>query len=264
VTVQPNGSLARTGFSFAGWNSAADGTGTSYSAGSTFTIVADTTLYAQWVRPQITWTSSGHELVLNWPAGQGWQLQARTNLLARGLGTSWSTVAGATPPYTNTLLPASSSVFYRLYRASATTFVIYKDRLAPGWSLNGWAGTVDLASLSPVHIGTASMAYILPAGAGKGPATSTYVSTTNYDFLSFWIHGGSSDTQSVTLQTVRAWGIAGNWYLPSPPVNAWVNYVVPLSLINLSNVPNFNGIRFVNNSGVDLPVFYVDDVQLQP
>ena len=50
VTVLGNsGSLAKTGFTFAGWNTAANGTGTSYSPTTTFTINANATLYAQWL-----------------------------------------------------------------------------------------------------------------------------------------------------------------------------------------------------------------------
>jgi uncharacterized repeat protein (TIGR02543 family) len=41
--------LAKTGFTFAGWNTAANGTGTSYSPTNTFIINANTTLYAQWI-----------------------------------------------------------------------------------------------------------------------------------------------------------------------------------------------------------------------
>ena len=50
VTVAANsGSLARTGYTFGGWNIAADGSGANYTAGSgTFTINANTTLYAKW------------------------------------------------------------------------------------------------------------------------------------------------------------------------------------------------------------------------
>lgn len=39
----------REGYTFNGWNTKPSGSGTSYSAGDTFTIDADTTLYAQWV-----------------------------------------------------------------------------------------------------------------------------------------------------------------------------------------------------------------------
>ena len=50
VTVLGNtGSLAKTGYTFAGWNTAANGTGTSYAAAATFTMgTANVTLYAQW------------------------------------------------------------------------------------------------------------------------------------------------------------------------------------------------------------------------
>ena len=51
VTVASNsGSLVRTGYTFSGWNTQPDGNGTNYTAGSgTFTITANTTLYAKWV-----------------------------------------------------------------------------------------------------------------------------------------------------------------------------------------------------------------------
>jgi uncharacterized protein (TIGR02145 family)/uncharacterized repeat protein (TIGR02543 family) len=50
VTVRANtGNLAKTGFTFAGWNTAADGSGTSYAAGATLTMgIASITLYAKW------------------------------------------------------------------------------------------------------------------------------------------------------------------------------------------------------------------------
>lgn len=51
VTVASNtGSLAKTGYTFGGWNTRADGNGTNYTAGSgTFSITGDITLYAKWV-----------------------------------------------------------------------------------------------------------------------------------------------------------------------------------------------------------------------
>jgi len=63
ITVQGNtGSLARTGYTFAGWNTAADGSGTSYPTGGAFIITGDTTLYAQWLQNSCTVSGSvsGH------------------------------------------------------------------------------------------------------------------------------------------------------------------------------------------------------------
>jgi uncharacterized repeat protein (TIGR02543 family) len=53
VTVAANsGNLARQGFTFAGWNTLANGSGTTYAAGSgSFTLNANITLYAKWEIP---------------------------------------------------------------------------------------------------------------------------------------------------------------------------------------------------------------------
>ena len=53
VTVSANsGNLARQGFTFAGWNTLANGSGTTYAAGSgSFTLNANITLYAKWEIP---------------------------------------------------------------------------------------------------------------------------------------------------------------------------------------------------------------------
>jgi uncharacterized repeat protein (TIGR02543 family) len=51
TTVSANtGTLVKTGYTFAGWNTAADGSGTDYAAGATVTYPSSgtTTLYAQW------------------------------------------------------------------------------------------------------------------------------------------------------------------------------------------------------------------------
>ncbi len=61
VTVLGPGTLERTGYDFAGWNTAANGTGTPYSAGSTLSnISANTTLYAQWTIKTFTVTYNGN------------------------------------------------------------------------------------------------------------------------------------------------------------------------------------------------------------
>ena len=52
VTVLANpGTITKTGAAFVGWNTAANGSGTNYLAGDTFTIGATTTLYARWLTP---------------------------------------------------------------------------------------------------------------------------------------------------------------------------------------------------------------------
>ncbi len=48
TTAATAGTLAKTGYSFAGWNTVADGSGTQYASGSTITMNGDMALYAQW------------------------------------------------------------------------------------------------------------------------------------------------------------------------------------------------------------------------
>jgi uncharacterized repeat protein (TIGR02543 family) len=49
LTLATNsGNLGRDGFTFAGWNTETDGTGTDYAEGATYSTDADVTLYAEW------------------------------------------------------------------------------------------------------------------------------------------------------------------------------------------------------------------------
>jgi uncharacterized repeat protein (TIGR02543 family) len=55
VTLATNsGNLTRTGYVFAGWNTAANGTGTAYAVNTSQTIAGNTTLYARWVAAHST------------------------------------------------------------------------------------------------------------------------------------------------------------------------------------------------------------------
>jgi len=56
VTVLANsGGLTRTGYTFAGWNTAANGSGTTYQGGDSFTMgESDVTLYAIWQQIKVT------------------------------------------------------------------------------------------------------------------------------------------------------------------------------------------------------------------
>ena len=47
-TALTTNTFTRDGFNFAGWNSAADGSGTGYAAGASYEFTSDETLYAQW------------------------------------------------------------------------------------------------------------------------------------------------------------------------------------------------------------------------
>lgn len=63
VTVLDN-TFTRTDYTFSKWNTAADGSGTEYDEGDTFTINANTTLYAQWTANGGSGTGGSEQWVL--------------------------------------------------------------------------------------------------------------------------------------------------------------------------------------------------------
>jgi uncharacterized repeat protein (TIGR02543 family) len=58
VLATNTGNLAKSGYTFAGWNSASNGSGTSYSVDATYSTDAAVTLYASWI-PKLSVTVSG-------------------------------------------------------------------------------------------------------------------------------------------------------------------------------------------------------------
>lgn len=80
VTVLGNtGSLTRAGYTFTGWNSAADGSDTAYAVGSSFTIFSNVILYAAWQEIPIATAASA--------------------ITAEGFTANWNAAAGATRYY---------------------------------------------------------------------------------------------------------------------------------------------------------------------
>jgi len=87
VTVLNNsGGLAKSGYLFEGWNTAADGSGISYQPGTTFVITAPTTLYAKWVAPIAP--PSG---MVSWLRGENNAFDTVTGLTGQANGTTYGT-----------------------------------------------------------------------------------------------------------------------------------------------------------------------------
>jgi uncharacterized repeat protein (TIGR02543 family) len=88
--------LSKTGYTFAGWNTSADGSGTSYADGDLITLTGDATLYAIWTLEtyQITFENNGGTGSM---ANQTVEYEVAENLTAGNLSrlgytfTGWST-----------------------------------------------------------------------------------------------------------------------------------------------------------------------------
>ena len=93
-----------TSYSFKNWNTAADGSGTSYASGARYTANADVTLYAQW--NSNTTTSA---VTLPTPTRSGYTF--------KGWGTSSTTSSGVTGSYT----PSSNVTLYAIWKLNFFT-----------------------------------------------------------------------------------------------------------------------------------------------
>jgi len=81
--------LVKAGYTFAGWNTAANGSGTSYAPAATFTISANMTLYAKWT--VITYTVSYNANSAT--SGTAPATQTKTNALSLTLATNSGALA---------------------------------------------------------------------------------------------------------------------------------------------------------------------------
>ena len=137
VTVAANsGNLARQGFTFAGWNTLANGSGTNYTAGSgSLTLNANTTLYAKWTIPDSA------RLIR---AGGSLVPITNPNSVANGTSCTGGNIRGITSD--------GSHVYFR--PSNATTYICKVD-------MNGYVvQAINIgASLSAIPIGSIDMSY---------------------------------------------------------------------------------------------------------
>ena len=69
----PTNTFNHEDYKFTGWNTKADGTGTSYTEGQTISLTENITLYAQWEENKISGNANGHDYVdLGLPSGTLW------------------------------------------------------------------------------------------------------------------------------------------------------------------------------------------------
>ena len=100
----------------------------------------------------ISYSVSGPNLQLQWPANLGWILQSQTNPLLVGLGTNWVDVPGSelTNQWSTPLQQANTTVFFRLRSSSSATGVtnyFYQPE-----TITNISGRAFSDSSSPAHL----------------------------------------------------------------------------------------------------------------
>lgn len=156
------------------------------------------------------------------------------------------------------------------------SLTVYDDALQNGFEDWSYGGGSDFANTTPVHGGTNSISL---AGNNFNAISMTHasgaLSTATYPLLHFWIHGGASGGQALTLilQNDCAIGtctpvaqsslnafIAGG----APGANTWREVTVPITQPPLSYTGNYDRIDIASASAGTQGSVYFDDVSLQP
>jgi uncharacterized repeat protein (TIGR02543 family) len=219
TTLPTAAGVSKLGYTFAGWNTAADGSGTAYLGGATYVFTGDQTLYAQWTPDVyvVTYSSNGGSvnpatsnytyattgLILPTPTNSGYAFNGWFTTVSGGTlvglaGASFTPSASVslyaqwTPDvyvvtYSSnggSVNPATSNYTY------ATTGLILPTPTNSGYAFNGWFTTVSGGTL--VGLAGASFA---PSGSVTLFAQWTQALT---DTLTFDANGGSGSVASIT------------------------------------------------------------------
>ena len=161
VTVKSNsGSLAKTGYTFSGWNTNASGTGTNYTAGSgTFSITSDITLYAKWVAAGTTVTyskgaSSNGSFTLS-PASSVTTTSSAQNvtvLCTPNTGYYVSNVTATNPATGTATVTGSGNSWNVQYSSGANGSSTITVTFSPIWYLEGdfnsWDASIPLTNIT--------------------------------------------------------------------------------------------------------------------
>ena len=123
VAITTN-TFTKSGHTFAGWNTLADGTGTSYADNADYTFDSDVTLFAQW-------TNTGFTVTFNNNSGTG-TMAAQSSLVPANLTANSFTRSGYTFTGWNTIAGGGGTPFADIAQYSFSTNAV----LFAQWSLN--------------------------------------------------------------------------------------------------------------------------------
>jgi uncharacterized repeat protein (TIGR02543 family) len=220
-TAPTRATVGNTQYTFAGWNTAANGTGTSYAAGASYTLNAALSLFAIWTETTLTWT-------VTWNANGG--TGGGTTTLARGLAhtaPSPGTRAGYTfNGYYNT--PTGDYLYGPI--ASGGTFTpTATTTMTARWSVTPIIPTITMGANS---------------GVSQTAGTINWTSTNQASFSSTGTFSGSGTTATSISKTGLT---AGTNYTGTVTVTsstghtASTNYSLTTSVAQYTVTWNANG-----------------------
>lgn len=122
----PTNKFVKEGYELLGWDTKADGTGDGYAPNATFATTTDITLYAQWIKCEISGKENGYDYVdLELPSGTKW---AVTNV---GSNSRWE--AGSPFAWGETTPKSSYTKDNYTYTDRPTTLPLSADAANVNW-----------------------------------------------------------------------------------------------------------------------------------
>jgi hypothetical protein len=154
-------------------------------------------------------------------------------------------------------------------QASQPSTPIYSDSLASGWSDWSWNTDVNWQNSANPHTGSHDIAATFTQGWDAVSAHSdSQIDTTPFDLLQFWINGGSTGGQSLTVYFEDSGNSLGEPVNISPYVtghsiaaNTWKEVQIPLSELGATDV-NIDRLDFFNDTNSAQAEILLDDIEL--
>lgn len=192
-TISGNtGSLVRAGYTFGGWNTAANGSGTAYAAGSAIMMPnGGTTLYAQWIAASFTLTYNANggasaPAAEVRSAGSSANLSASSPTLTGKTFSGWNTLAnGSGTAYaasSSFTMPSSSTTLYAQW-ADSSGSLVYDTQggsTAPATQTGTQGTTTTVSATVPTKSGSTFAGWNTQIN-GQGV---DYLSSSSYTFTS--------------------------------------------------------------------------------
>jgi len=205
ITLPSGSGLSKSGYTFEGWNTNSSGTGTTYSAGASYTPASDITLYAKWNIESVSVTS--YTVTFSANGGSGTVPSQTVNAgssitLPSGSGLSrsgytfegWNTSTGITLSVGSSYWPIRDETLYARWEAivvsspyppapTGVTAVLMPDNntIVVSWTpAPGTEGLINGNRISVVCCGVG----VVPGPGGNNYSNAFSTSNTSYTFTS--------------------------------------------------------------------------------
>src|ERR1035437_8479771 len=201
ATALSANAYTRTGYTFTGWNTAANATGTAYANGASYPFSASTTLYAQWTTvPTYTVTFNGNGStggsMANESASVATALSANAFTRTGYTFTGWNTAANATgTAYANGAsypFSASTTLYAQWSTVTGTITKIQSGDAGTSAIASGAAMTVLPANAT---LGDTVVVAVLGAGSTGQKVTSVTSPLGTFTKVTSNLQSGQSDVE---------------------------------------------------------------------